>query len=256
MFKEYYIIFLLAHVLGDFYFQTLSMANKKERSIKWILLHGISYMFAMLLVTAICSNKLILILMAILASALHLIIDLLKDQYKKKKIKIAKWNTITERNIFFVDQCLHLLCLGILSYSLTYYGIHLEQRKIINIIANVIDINMKSLTTWATSLLLAHKPANIVIRKALTVYKADNGEEEKQNNNTNATGRLIGTIERIIMLILLFIGQYSAIGLVLTAKSIARFDKISNDKNFAEYYLLGTLLSLLLVILIYFMLLM
>ena len=38
-------------------------------------------------------------------------------------------------------------------------------------------------------------------------------------------------------------GQYSAVGLVLTAKSIARYDRISKDQSFAEYYLLGTLLS-------------
>ena len=37
--------------------------------------------------------------------------------------------------------------------------------------------------------------------------------------------------------------QYSAVGLVLTAKSIARYDRISKDQSFAEYYLLGTLLS-------------
>lgn len=38
--------------------------------------------------------------------------------------------------------------------------------------------------------------------------------------------------------------QYSATGLVLTAKSIARYNKIANEKDFAEYYLLGTLISL------------
>ena len=37
--------------------------------------------------------------------------------------------------------------------------------------------------------------------------------------------------------------QYAALGLVLTAKSIARYDKIAKDEKFAEYYLLGTLLS-------------
>lgn len=45
------------------------------------------------------------------------------------------------------------------------------------------------------------------------------------------------------MLIFITISQYSAIGLVLTAKSIARYDKISHEQDFAEYYLLGTLLS-------------
>ena len=45
------------------------------------------------------------------------------------------------------------------------------------------------------------------------------------------------------MTILISVDQYSAVGLVLTAKSIARYDKISKDQIFAEYYLLGTLLS-------------
>ena len=53
----------------------------------------------------------------------------------------------------------------------------------------------------------------------------------------------IGTIERLIMLVLLSVNQYSAMGFVLTAKSIARYDKITKDEKFAEYYLLGTLVS-------------
>ena len=37
-------------------------------------------------------------------------------------------------------------------------------------------------------------------------------------------------------------GQYGAIGFVLTAKSLARFNQL-NDQSFAEKYLVGTLLS-------------
>ena len=37
--------------------------------------------------------------------------------------------------------------------------------------------------------------------------------------------------------------------LELTAKSIARYDRIAKDKDFAEYYLLGTLLSTIAVVL-------
>ena len=51
------------------------------------------------------------------------------------------------------------------------------------------------------------------------------------------------------MLIFLALNQYAALGLVLTAKSIARYDKIAKDEQFAEYYLLGTLLSTLCVVL-------
>lgn len=74
--------------------------------------------------------------------------------------------------------------------------------------------------------------------------------KEKNSENTKKAGRMIGTIERIIMLFFLLIRQYSSVGLVLTAKSIARYNKISEDKEFAEYYLLGTLLSTICVLMI------
>ncbi|MDI6840204.1 MAG: hypothetical protein QMD71_05080 [bacterium] len=41
----------------------------------------------------------------------------------------------------------------------------------------------------------------------------------------------------------MLLNQYAAIGLVLTAKSIARFDALK-DRNVAEYYLIGTLCSI------------
>lgn len=47
------------------------------------------------------------------------------------------------------------------------------------------------------------------------------------------------------------INQYSAVGLILTAKSIARYERISKDQEFAEYYLIGTLTSVLFSILLY-----
>ena len=75
-------------------------------------------------------------------------------------------------------------------------------------------------------------------------------DKEKNSDNTKKVGRMIGTIERIIMLFFLLIRQYSSVGLVLTAKSIARYNKISEDKEFAEYYLLGTLLSTICVLMI------
>ena len=76
---------------------------------------------------------------------------------------------------------------------------------------------------------------------ATSVYRPkDKDSGRKENYNA---GRFIGTIERFIMLVFISLGQYAAIGLVLTAKSIARYDKIAKVPEFAEYYLLGTLLS-------------
>jgi len=39
-------------------------------------------------------------------------------------------------------------------------------------------------------------------------------------------------------------GQYAAMGLLMAAKSMARYDKITKGPAFAEYYLIGTLFSL------------
>ena len=67
---------------------------------------------------------------------------------------------------------------------------------------------------------------------------ADSGDNAKQV----AAGKYIGILERFLILTLSVTGNISAIGMVIAAKSIARFGEFSN-KHFAEYYLVGTLLS-------------
>ncbi|MDI6641021.1 MAG: hypothetical protein QME68_01750 [Elusimicrobiota bacterium] len=49
-------------------------------------------------------------------------------------------------------------------------------------------------------------------------------------------------LERFIILTFVLFNQYSAIAFIFTAKSIARFEELKN-RDFAEYYLVGTLSS-------------
>lgn len=53
-------------------------------------------------------------------------------------------------------------------------------------------------------------------------------------------GRLIGNLERFIILTLTLHGQLAAVGFVLAAKSVARFEMV---REHAEYFLVGTLTS-------------
>jgi hypothetical protein len=55
-------------------------------------------------------------------------------------------------------------------------------------------------------------------------------------------GRIIGILERVLLFLFLLQGQYGAIGFVLAAKAFTRF-KALDDRAFAEYVLIGTLLS-------------
>jgi len=63
-----------------------------------------------------------------------------------------------------------------------------------------------------------------------------------------ARGRTVGALERALALTLVLLGQYAAVGWIIAAKSLARF-KALEDREFAEYFLIGTLASLLLALL-------
>jgi hypothetical protein len=63
-----------------------------------------------------------------------------------------------------------------------------------------------------------------------------------------ARGRAIGALERALTLTLILLGEYAAVGWIIAAKSLARF-KALEDREFAEYFLIGTLASFLLAVL-------
>ena len=68
-------------------------------------------------------------------------------------------------------------------------------------------------------------------------------------HGVKGAGAMIGFLERALTLTFVLLGQYTALALVLTAKSIARFEELKN-RDFAEYYLVGTLSSIFFAILI------
>ncbi len=59
-----------------------------------------------------------------------------------------------------------------------------------------------------------------------------------------ARGRIIGVLERAIALTLVLAGEFGALGLIVAAKALARFHELKH-RDFAEYFLIGTLASLL-----------
>lgn len=57
-------------------------------------------------------------------------------------------------------------------------------------------------------------------------------------------GLLIGVLERTLALTLVLTSQFSALGMIVAAKAIVRYQAL-DDRDFAEYVLIGTLTSLL-----------
>lgn len=233
MFKDYLLMLLLGHVIGDFYMQTAKIAEKKEKSFLWVLWHCLLYGIAILIVGLPVVSLDIVILVS-MATISHAVIDIVKYLLVRKKKKVSK-------HVFFVDQILHLICVTILSYVWTIYQIPLREMPVVSEWFQIVGVSEVLVGKWILGLLIINKPANICIQHLIGHYKPKSKDNQfKADNNA---GRAIGAVERIVMFILLYLNQFSAIGLVLTAKSIARYDRISKDEQFAEYYLLGTLLS-------------
>jgi hypothetical protein len=82
------------------------------------------------------------------------------------------------------------------------------------------------------------KGANLMPSSPAPGDGPENGEIDEP-----ARGRFIGYLERMIVFLLVLFGEVNAIGFVLVAKGIARFQQL-DDRAFAEYFLIGTLMSI------------
>ena len=58
-------------------------------------------------------------------------------------------------------------------------------------------------------------------------------------------GRLIGNLERIVLTIVVAAGSYAALGFLVAAKGLVRFEEFEKSRDFTEYFLIGTLSSVL-----------
>ena len=236
---KYLLILGIGHLLGDFYFQNEKIAKYKDEKYKGVLLHSLEYYIVNFLVI-LPVFSLDMIFAVTYAALLHFVIDTVKYVLLIKK-KICK-----SGKVFMIDQCAPVISLFMLAYIMDYWNFSIGQVSLVINILNTYGCDAEMLARWILAILFIHIPANIFIQNFLGDYKPTG--EKVIIKADNKAGRKIGTIERLIMLIFLSLNQYAAMGFVLTAKSIARYDKIAKDEKFAEYYLLGTLVSTLCVV--------
>lgn len=114
--------------------------------------------------------------------------------------------------------------------------------------------------------LLVTNEANLLIRLLLHGFRLTppSGDKAAQQPSLSQTpaanqpalderefnaGRVIGILERLLIYFFVLNAQYTAIGFVMAAKSFTRFRELEK-RSFAEYVLVGTLLSALLAMLI------
>lgn len=239
MFREYFVLLFLAHIIGDFYAQNNYIAEKKEQHLSCLFLHGLLY-WAIILLVSLPVLSWQVFFYGCIAAALHLLIDFGKRIVCAAINKRQILSPRHDRNIFFIDQLLHVVSISLVAYVFVKQGNGLVLHEGFADFLKTLGLRALNIVSYLAVFLAIHKPINIAIAKILLLYKSDDYADETDDKKA---GRFIGTLERAIIVIFISLSQYAAIGLVLTAKSIARYDKISKDPTFAEYYLIGTLLS-------------
>lgn len=271
---------LTGHLVGDFYLQTKKTADKKAAKFAAVLLHSLVYAAAVTLFSMLFGNwrNWLVIFAACFVS--HTVIDYIKCALlkplgeKRGKGKPAPEKSDEKRGLFlyFADQILHagvIFALAFISAEPNGVGMN-----IIGYLEGVFEAGFIKMQMMLAAFLAVLKPSSLLIDKILPdINKSETGSggkndigtaetnpnsvinkklmsekisktaESKDRDFAPKTGALIGYLERIVILILGLMKLYTVIGIVLTAKSLARFNQL-NEKGFAEKYLVGTLASL------------
>ena len=210
----------LAHLIGDFLLQPKRWVIHKEANkiaSKYLYLHIIVH-FVMIMVLIWDLNYLKL---ALIIAISHYIIDLAKlyanPLFKNKNIP------------FFIDQFLHI---GVL-YACVYFG---------NLIEHTAALFEQLDWSLVTAIVFVSFPSAIIMAKLL---EGMSDKIELDHKSLPNAGKYIGIIERLFVLVFIILGRWEAIGLLITAKSVFRFNdlKQSNSRKLTEYILIGTLLS-------------
>ncbi|MBD3223863.1 MAG: hypothetical protein GF313_03990 [Caldithrix sp.] len=112
-------------------------------------------------------------------------------------------------------------------------------------------INAENAGLIILGLLFIINEVNLMIRSTFSIFDLVpkmNTEAQQVDRQEYNAGRVIGILERIIIFIVVLYNQFSVIGFILAAKGITRFRELEKRK-FAEYVLIGTLLSSMLALL-------
>jgi hypothetical protein len=212
---------IVAHLLTDFILQPSYWVDnrvKKHFGSIYLYLHG--------LITAAVAYLFIgqsywVIVIVIFVS--HILID--------------GWKSYRKPNLlyFFIDQSLHLAVItGCYYFTFSKPGDILSAWHRIST-----DGHFWKLVLAVVFLTL---PAGILIGLLTRQWREKIGNVN-QESLSNA-GKWIGIAERIIVLILVLHGEYAAIGLLVAAKSILRFNEKDRPEIKTEYLVIGTLLSI------------
>jgi hypothetical protein len=227
---RFFLLLLAGHLLSDFLFQSARIARDKGRRVGVLFEHGFWTFVVHAAVLFPFWNGQVLLGLAVLALA-HIGIDWLKPRINANEGKTLYG--------FFLDQGFHLATLIALGWALHYMG----AARTTSMSPGLLDTYVRAMVI-AAGFAFNGKGGTAVVRLLLGRFPDISGPLRADRSGAYAMGLIIGNLERFILYLLVLLGHWGALGFVIAAKSIARFKEL-DEKGFADYYLIGTLVSVL-----------
>jgi hypothetical protein len=208
---------ILAHLLIDFILQPtkwIESRNQKHFRSGPLYLHGLITAFAAML--AIGYQYWIVVVVILVT---HTLIDGWKSYHPNKT------------SYFLADQALHLLVIAACWYFSFF--------NLTDIKAAWLEMNTRNFWILVTAAIFLTNPSGILIGQLTKKWRDQIPNADSLGN----AGKWIGIIERMIILVLVLHQQYASVGLLITAKSLLRFNEPNRQEEKTEYLLIGTLIS-------------
>lgn len=262
----------LTHLLVDFIFQSDATVKLKAGSISWLklkclakhaiistlLIGNVVYLLVWLGEYLIHNNTKSTLswknyfFILLYVSLFHFILDFIKrgiDGILKKHWFKKQHEVVT----YTLDQFLHLcsiylsirLILGVQGWGNTYNQLVnlLNSRDVIMIIQFILVLLIleTKFSEYFVGQFLNGTGVITVANKSKPGLKTTTVSDSKYH-----LGGYIGNLERIMIAIFFFANSIPSISIVVAIKAVTRFKALEEKSDFAEYYLIGSILSLLL----------
>jgi hypothetical protein len=208
-----------AHLIADFPLQSRSAVEQRREKgwrSSWLYIHGGLAGFLAYLFSAHWNAFWIFPAVAIT----HILID---------RLKVGARESVF---FFFVDQAAHLFIVFVCWVSLLP-----DPSLLVTAFSRLQDIRL-----WvvALSYVGAIWPAGIAVGAVTRRWQRDVDSDKGSITGVDGAGLLIGRLERFLILTFVLVNHFEAIGFLIAAKSIFRFQEIRRE---AEYIIIGTMMS-------------
>ena len=238
MFLRTLLAVYLGHLAADFVFQTHRLVEGKRRGQpSAYFLHGlIHYLCTILIVGFFLPGSLLVFATHLVIAALtlvHLLIDFIKLQLA------ARGLFRDGAGSYVLDQLVHLVTVILAAWLLTPGMSFTAMAAPLQTARN---LGTRILVVPVIYIAVIFGGGYLI--RLLTRSMAESAKEEglEKGEQLQNAGLYIGWLERFLILTALLLRSPAAVGLILTAKAITRYPEFKSAR-FAEYVLIGTLLS-------------